>query len=135
MRAVTTGLVAMVVGACGGGPTPTAGGAAPSETRVKVEAAKAELAKPEAVSEAKAKRQHARKIQYSDPTAAYDEAKASYEAEPHVDSLWIMGSSACRLRDAERVRFPLSRLDGELRAELVDYCARKGVDVDPPKAE
>lgn len=134
--AATLGLVSSVL-ACGAPATPQpTSEAVPSQTRTKAEAAKDELAKAEAdTTSPKARRRRAREALLSDPERAYDEAKASYDVEPHVDALWVMGAAACRLRDGERARFPYEHLQPELRSELTSYCAHKGADLEALVAE
>jgi len=69
----------------------------------------------------------ARKEQFTNPPMAYKLAKQAYSAKPSSDALWIMGPSACRMKDASKANWVLKRLKGSDKSKLKDICAQKGL--------
>ena len=123
---------------------PAADDEAAGPAPVQPEAAQPEAAQPEdplaATAEAEpnpeadARLKNAREHVFSDPGLAFDEAKAAYDLRPSRDTLLVMGTAACRLKDTEKATFAIARLEGDDRSKMIDICAAKGVRLEAPAA-
>ncbi len=110
--------------------TAAASAAQTPEREAKPAEAKTDEAEPEG-SPAEQKLNEARRIQFQDPAEAYRIAMESYELEPDVKALWVLGPAACRLKDVDKARWVRNRLVDEDRAKFEGICASKGVELKP----
>lgn len=68
-------------------------------------------------------------LQISNPTKAYELAKQSYAAKRSQTAAAVMAFTACRMGDAAKAKYALSKLRGSKREQMAEQCRKKGLDV------